>query len=299
VGLLQSLFPYYSYDDNTARLVKLTIPSVPGVDIDGRDEFGNTLLLLAVQYKAHDVMEQLVDLGADVNARNYSGSCCLHYACHYETFDENTVRMLVGRGAKTTFAEEAAQGGLTPLHYAAETGHIEVCRFLVSKGADASKRDAYGRTASDCARDAEQAECADAFASFQVAIRTPAKVGGASAVSVLASPTGRDDGAVVGGGGGGLVIGGGVSAGGGPGWGFGEDAAEIKEALFKIQADLQRSLTSKEAQRQEYETLLKEKDMALLGSRDQLAKAQSDTVGMVAWQLYLFAVSLASFASLA
>lgn len=120
VGLLQSLFPYYSYDENTASLVQLTIPSLTSSEIEGRDDLGNTLLLLAIQYKAHDCMEQLIRIGADVNARNYSGSCALHYACHFETFNQQTIRMLIGNGAKPTFAEEAASGGLTPLHYAAE-----------------------------------------------------------------------------------------------------------------------------------------------------------------------------------
>jgi hypothetical protein len=52
VGLLQSLLPYYGYDDNTARLVDLTIPTVPCADLDLRDDAGNSLLLLAVQVSA-------------------------------------------------------------------------------------------------------------------------------------------------------------------------------------------------------------------------------------------------------
>ena len=167
VGLLQSLFPYYSYDDNTARLVQTTIPSVPRGDVDGTDALGNTLLLLATQYKAFDMVETLVNMGASVDARNAAGSSALHYACHYETFDENTVRLLVTRGAAVGAAESLEQGGLTPLHYAAETGAAEACRFLVARGADPAARDAYGRTPADCARDAGQDACAAAFASFE------------------------------------------------------------------------------------------------------------------------------------
>eukprot|EP00615_Pteridomonas_danica_P019565 CAMPEP_0114409984 /NCGR_PEP_ID=MMETSP0102-20121206/23754_1 /TAXON_ID=38822 ORGANISM="Pteridomonas danica, Strain PT" /NCGR_SAMPLE_ID=MMETSP0102 /ASSEMBLY_ACC=CAM_ASM_000212 /LENGTH=1368 /DNA_ID=CAMNT_0001577529 /DNA_START=40 /DNA_END=4147 /DNA_ORIENTATION=+ len=233
VGLLQSLFPYYSYDENTASLVQLTMPSLLPGEIDGRDDLGNTLLLLAIQYKAHDCMEQLIRIGADVNARNYAGSCSLHYACHFETFSEETVRMLISNGANPTYAEEAAQGGLTPLHYIAETGHIEVCRFLVSKGADPHKRDAYGRTPADCARDAGQEECAAAFASL-------------------------------------------TAVGGPGGWGFGEESSEIKELLLNIQADLQRALTAKETQRQEYETLIREKDINLTRKSDRILTLESE-----------------------
>ena len=108
VGLLQSLFPYYSYDANTARLVNMTIAQVPTAEIDGRDEHGNSLLLLAIQCKAHDTMERLIDMGADVNARNVSGSCALHYACHYETFDADTVRLLVNKVRSTRKASLGA-----------------------------------------------------------------------------------------------------------------------------------------------------------------------------------------------
>jgi len=253
VGLLQSLFPYYSYDENTASLVQLTMPSLLPGEIDGRDDLGNTLLLLAIQYKAHDCMEQLIRIGADVNARNYAGSCSLHYACHFETFSEETVRMLISNGANPTYAEEAAQGGLTPLHYIAETGHIEVCRFLVSKGADPHKRDAYGRTPADCARDAGQEECAAAFASLTAA--KPA----------VMSPIGK------------LKSSASITAVGGPGgWGFGEESSEIKELLLNIQADLQRALTAKETQRQEYETLIREKDINLTRKSDRILTLESE-----------------------
>jgi uncharacterized protein len=250
VGLLQSLFPYYSYDQNTASLVQMTIPSLQTGEIDGRDDLGNTLLLLAIQYKAHDCMEQLIRIGADVNARNYSGSCALHYACHFETFNQQTIRMLISNGAKPNFAEEAAQGGLTPLHYAAETGNVETCKFLVSKGADPSKRDAYGRTPADCARDAGQSECAAALASIMSS--TPSKNSTIPSSAAKMTP---------------------VAA---PSWGFGEDSSEIKEMLLNIQADLQRALSSKEVQRQEYETLIREKELALTRKGDRVKALEAE-----------------------
>lgn len=246
---MQSLFPYYSFDENTASLVQLTIPSLTASEIDGRDEMGNTLLLLAIQYRAHDCMEQLIRIGADVNARNYSGSCSLHYACHFETFNQETIRMLIGNGAKPTFAEEAAGGGLTPLHYAAETGNVDTCKFLVLKGADPNKRDAYGRTPADCARDAGQAECAAAFSSMtstSTAITTPSAQGKGSTQAST------------------------------PSWGFGEESSEIKEVLLNIQTDLQRALTSREAQRQEYETLIREKELSLTRKSDRVKALESE-----------------------
>lgn len=39
----------------------------------------------------------------------------------------------------------------SPLHYAASSNKLETAKWLLSHGADASKKDAHGRTASDIA----------------------------------------------------------------------------------------------------------------------------------------------------
>ena len=41
--------------------MRSTIGAVPDYEIDGVDENGNTLLLLAVQYKANDTLEGLME----------------------------------------------------------------------------------------------------------------------------------------------------------------------------------------------------------------------------------------------
>ena len=43
------------------------------------------------------------------------------------------------------------QGGCTALHYAAEKGHLEVCKFLVTQGAEVNVVDIWGDTAWDLA----------------------------------------------------------------------------------------------------------------------------------------------------
>ena len=42
--------------------------------------------------------------------------------------------------------------GRTPLHWAAVTSRIDVCAFLLDRGADAAQRDDHGLTALDYAR---------------------------------------------------------------------------------------------------------------------------------------------------
>jgi len=69
---------------------------------------------------------------------------------------------------------------------------------------------------------------------------------------------------------------GGPGGGTGPSWGFGEEASENKESLLRIQSDLQRALTSKDAQREEYETLLRERDLAGAKLREEHFRAEAD-----------------------
>lgn len=109
------------------------------------------------------------------------------------------------------------------------------------------KRDAYGRTPADCARDAGQTDCAASFSSITSMAITPASAGKVT----QASPSG-------------------------PSWGFGEESSEIKEVLMNIQADLQRALTSRESQRQEYETLIREKELLLTRKSDRVKALESE-----------------------
>ena len=51
------------------------------------------------------------------------------------------------------FLDDGDENGWTALHEAARSGHADVLRLLVAKGADASKRTKYGQSVHDIARD--------------------------------------------------------------------------------------------------------------------------------------------------
>jgi len=53
------------------------------LNLDCRDQFGNTLLNMAVQYGCYDICCVLIKNGADVNATNNDGNTPLHYAISY------------------------------------------------------------------------------------------------------------------------------------------------------------------------------------------------------------------------
>jgi hypothetical protein len=53
-----------------------------GLPVDTRDEYGNTLLIIACQNGNKRVAKAVLRRGANINARNYKGNTPLHY-CHH------------------------------------------------------------------------------------------------------------------------------------------------------------------------------------------------------------------------
>jgi ankyrin repeat protein len=82
--------------------------------VNNVDGDGSTPLLDAVVHEHPDVIELLLDLGADVNAQN-------------------------------------TRSGSTALHQAVKTGNVEIVRMLLVRDVDRSLIDGDGRTALDLA----------------------------------------------------------------------------------------------------------------------------------------------------
>lgn len=134
-------------------LATLKLGEVNSVDV----ETSETALLLCAQYGASDLVESLVEKNADVNHRLLSGATALHYMTNKSTFSASAVSKLLEYGADPNIAEE--HNGATPLHYAADSGHLETCQRLVQHGADASIKDYGGYDAAGYAQGAGHAEC--------------------------------------------------------------------------------------------------------------------------------------------
>ena len=98
-------------------------------------------LLEAVKRGDAERVRELLDRGADPNARDERGWTPLHYAAERGRAD--VARLLLDEGARVD-AEDGE--GLTPLHFAAEAGSPEAVKLLVERGADVSARDVHGRT---------------------------------------------------------------------------------------------------------------------------------------------------------
>ena len=72
---------------------------------------------------------------------------------HAQRGDVAELHALLDRVA-VDFLDDGDENGWTALHEAARSGHADVLRLLVAKGADASKKTKYGQSVHDIARDA-------------------------------------------------------------------------------------------------------------------------------------------------
>ena len=103
------------------------------------EEFG-------VSTKARDVIRQIRELEA---RRAFD---VLEARKHAQRGDVAELPALLDRVA-VDFLDDGDENGWTALHEAARSGHADVLRLLVAKGADASKKTKYGQSVHDIARD--------------------------------------------------------------------------------------------------------------------------------------------------
>ncbi|MGB7931138.1 MAG: ankyrin repeat domain-containing protein, partial [Gammaproteobacteria bacterium] len=83
--------------------------------------------------KGHaETIKGLIAQGKDINARNIRGQTSLHLATTKGNSD--VVQLLLESGAEVDAV--ATNSGCTSLHYAASLGHVELCELLVRYGAD-------------------------------------------------------------------------------------------------------------------------------------------------------------------
>lgn len=100
-----------------------------------------------------EIIETLVHVGIDVNAKDESGCTPLHEAVSGDWGCETAVTTLIALGADMNASQT---NGFTPLIYAAMSGELECLKYLVNAGADVSLAANNGKTALDYAHRFEE-----------------------------------------------------------------------------------------------------------------------------------------------
>ncbi|XP_002738132.1 ankyrin repeat and EF-hand domain-containing protein 1-like, partial [Saccoglossus kowalevskii] len=117
-----------------------------GRNVDTRDKYFKTPLMVACHYGNFEMVQFLVENGADVNAKDNFKWTALHHACHAGQMD--IVEMLVERGAEI---EVKAMNGGTPLMRAVQSSRPDVVQYLIDKGAKVQQENRKGDNVMDIA----------------------------------------------------------------------------------------------------------------------------------------------------
>ncbi|XP_056124271.1 poly [ADP-ribose] polymerase tankyrase-1 isoform X1 [Rhinichthys klamathensis goyatoka] len=142
-GAFRELFEACRNGD-VSRVKKL----VDSVNVNAKDMAGrkSTPLHFAAGFGRKDVVEHLLQAGANVHARDDGGLIPLHNACSFGHAE--VVSLLLCQGADSNSRDN---WNYTPLHEAAIKGKIDVCIVLLQHGADPNIRNTDGKSALDLA----------------------------------------------------------------------------------------------------------------------------------------------------
>ncbi|XP_006819141.1 tyrosine-protein kinase HTK16-like [Saccoglossus kowalevskii] len=123
--------------------------------VDSRNISGKTALHIASYNGCDDIVDLLLDAGANVNSKSSSFITALHCACAGNR--PSTCKMLLSKGADPT--ERHPTTGWVPLHEAAQRGHVECVRTLLSMNVPCNPRSCDGKTPKDLAERYEKQSC--------------------------------------------------------------------------------------------------------------------------------------------
>lgn len=116
---------------------------IAGVDPNSRLDDEAPALLIAIGTRDPQIVLELLDRGANVNALNQNGESALMLAAGVCQFS-SVVRTLLNKGGQ---ANVSSKYGLTPLILAAANGCRASLELLLDAGADKNRKDYQGKTA--------------------------------------------------------------------------------------------------------------------------------------------------------
>jgi len=148
---------------NNQKSVIQTFLKRGGVDVNKRDESGNTPLIYACMKSARDLVKMLLDAGADAGLANQKSRAPLHFAAESGSAEIATLLLQAGADVNCTDVN-----GVTPLMLMAQNGRTDAALKLMQQpGIDLKIKDNNNRMAIDYATSAGLRELVKALSQTQ------------------------------------------------------------------------------------------------------------------------------------
>lgn len=114
-----------------------------GANVNANPYYGDKISLhYAAKKGKKNIVQLLIDKGADINAKDSSDVTPLHCAAAWGHKD--VTRLFISKGAEL-YAKCKAKGHM-PLHCAVHNGEKETAKLLLQAGVDVNTKDNYGRS---------------------------------------------------------------------------------------------------------------------------------------------------------
>jgi len=117
-----------------------------GGNVNERGLMGHSPLIMAVGVNNPDIAKFLLLSGASPDKKDDLGWTALHHAIKADSAKLNMIEILVQNGANINATDKHQR---TPLHRAAQFGHVSAVKLLLKLGADKNAKDENGRTPTD------------------------------------------------------------------------------------------------------------------------------------------------------
>lgn len=130
-----------------------------GAVIDGKNNFNKTCLHAALDTGTIDVVQLLVDRGANIYLTDTNGGTSLHYAASRSYDDDPSfLELMLNLGLDINTVDS---NGSTPLHHSAESNKESILKLLLNRGVDINQKNNAGNTAiSEIAKENKQLQSA-------------------------------------------------------------------------------------------------------------------------------------------
>jgi len=120
-----------------------------GANPDEKALMGHLALIMATDSDRSLIAERLLSAGADPNQKDNLGWAPLHHAVKTDAANLDMISILVSHGANVDVRDKHLR---TPLHRAAQFGHVQAVQLLLRLGADPNAQDENGWTPLDRGR---------------------------------------------------------------------------------------------------------------------------------------------------